>query len=644
MVHACLRIRVPQHLDATQSVHAVPSPFPLAPSAVSNATPRVVPHVRVSASYIDAASAGGDVQTSPAELVPRREIDAVAKASGSSAPYVLGRKYSKHVIAHAQAGDHVGAWILFSKLREYDAKLQYSCYHHVMVACLKAHERKRALDAYHAITEDGKQSNPPTTCQLISGLLRGSRKQAAEFIPSALEVWRNFVHREGIHSMDPYSLRAGVHVLCRAGKPGEAQQMIDDMRARGIDPGVEAYNMLICGHAQAGDIAGASAVLESMALKGLPPNRSSYNTLISCLCRAGEAQQAQHVVSMAERRGIQLDEWAWSAVIQVHIEAKQLPAVRAVMREMRNHGVKLGPVTVCQLLKSCELEASQVAAKAAAVAVWKLVLVTQAELSAECYNTMLSIVLRGDPDFVAHAMEAMSEMRTRGLRPRTDTFNTIMQAAIDNADFLQAVTLFQQLEAEGLQPDAKSYTIVMKAFQEAGQLGRAQRAYSLAAAAGHANIVATNALVDVLVDAQRLQDASRVVQTLQRRMVQGGGDVKEILPGFGALIVGYARQKRCAEAVELLRRFNSIGGVPDKFMLETVLTSCLATGEVTFAKQVVRAMQLSGSGVDTAFYERIIDDQLERAASNDAPIRRTVALERFKFWLGVPNSYYNADD
>lgn len=50
---------------------------------------------------------------------------------------------------------------------------------------------------------------------------------------------------------------------------------------------------------------------------------------------------------------------------------------------------------------------------------------------------MLSIVLPGDPNYVAHAMEAVAEMRARGLRPRTDTFNTLMQAAIANADFLQ---------------------------------------------------------------------------------------------------------------------------------------------------------------------------------------------------------------
>lgn len=135
--------------------------------------------------------------------------------------------------------------------------------------------------------------------------------------------------------------------------------------------------MLICGHAQAGDIGSATATLEAMALKGLVPNRESYNTVISCLCRAGEARQAQKVVEMAARRGIALNEWAWSAVVQVHIEANERAAVRAVMREMRMHGVKPGPTTICQLLKSCSLAASPAEARAAALRVWKHVIVTQ---------------------------------------------------------------------------------------------------------------------------------------------------------------------------------------------------------------------------------------------------------------------------
>lgn len=71
------------------------------------------------------------------------------------------------------------------------------------VACTKymlrvsqVYERNRALEAYRAIIEDGKSPNPPTTCQLISGLLRGARKQVDEYVPQAIEIWKDFKKRE----------------------------------------------------------------------------------------------------------------------------------------------------------------------------------------------------------------------------------------------------------------------------------------------------------------------------------------------------------------------------------------------------------------------------------------------------------------
>lgn len=60
----------------------------------------------------------------------------------------------------------------------------------------QVYERNRALEAYRAIIEDGKSPNPPTTCQLISGLLRGARKQVDEYVPQAIEIWKDFKKRE----------------------------------------------------------------------------------------------------------------------------------------------------------------------------------------------------------------------------------------------------------------------------------------------------------------------------------------------------------------------------------------------------------------------------------------------------------------
>lgn len=63
--------------------------------------------------------------------------------------------------------------------------------------------------------------------------------------------------------------------------------------------------------------------------------------------------------------------------------------------------------------------------------------------------------------------------------------------------------------------------------------------------------------------------------------------------------------------------------------------------QVGFAKQIVRAMQLSGVDVDINRYHQVTDWALRRNRSTSTKI---VALERFKFWLGIPNEYYNNDD
>lgn len=79
-----------------------------------------------------------------------------------------------------------------------------------------------------------------------------------------------------------------------------------------------------------------------------------------------------------------------------------------------------------------------------------------------------------------------------------------------NVLLLQAVTLFTQLREAGLQPNAITFTTLMKAHQRAGSLKAAQATFTTAQQEGQANIVATNAFIDVLVDCGELMLASEV--------------------------------------------------------------------------------------------------------------------------------------
>jgi hypothetical protein len=107
------------------------------------------------------------------------------------------------------------------------------------------------------------------------------------------------------------------------------------------------------------------------------------------------------------------------------------------VHDMHAYGVKPGPTILTQLLRSSTLESTPASAKSMAVRLWKRLKALDAPLSVESYNAMLAVSLRDDPEYVAHALAAVAEMQQQGLPLRTDTLNSVMNVAVENADFVQ---------------------------------------------------------------------------------------------------------------------------------------------------------------------------------------------------------------
>ena len=61
--------------------------------------------------------------------------------------------------------------------------------------------------------------------------------------------------------------------------------------------------------------------------------------------------------------------------------------------------------------------------------------------------------------------------------------------------------------------------------------------------------------------------------------------------------------------------------------------------------QVVRAVERLGAHVDKARIKRTLDAMIrsQELAASARPRQRPEALERLKFWLGMPNQYYDSD-
>lgn len=175
----CPRTRVTQQIDAKQPVHVVPVPCPLVAPAISISAGinQQASSVRVNASFTGSSAPAQAVDSLAAEPLPLREIDSVAKASGKSSPYVLGRKYSKHVvgmlrglhdtgIVHARVLALLRLWLLPSR----DP--------HLVELAFPAHPTAgvRLTDALKYF------QRPWGRCSCATGLYRRSRKRGTEYV------------------------------------------------------------------------------------------------------------------------------------------------------------------------------------------------------------------------------------------------------------------------------------------------------------------------------------------------------------------------------------------------------------------------------------------------------------------------------
>lgn len=173
------------------------------------------------------------------------------------------------------------------------------------------------------------------------------------------------------------------------------------------------------------------------------------------------------------------------------------------------------------------------------------------------------------------------------------------------------------------------------------------------------DLAAWNALVAALARAGRLSDAKSALDSAQ--LYAQHFNLPPPQEAFGAYIRGWKQARggggvggaassgdAVTPAVAAFRHFLSLGGTPHAGMCADVVQLCLRGGEPKIARQVIRATELAGVAVDKQRFE----PWFERAAAAAAARRASAGgadegdaspLERFKWFLGLPNKYYGSE-
>ncbi|XP_073062908.1 pentatricopeptide repeat-containing protein At3g09650, chloroplastic-like [Primulina eburnea] len=357
-------------------------------------------------------------------------------------------------------------------------------------------------------------------------------------------------------------------------------------------PDSRIYTTLMKGYMKAGRVADTVRMLEAMRHQkdsASHPDHVTYTTVISAFVRDGSMDKARQVLAEMARIHVPANLVTYNILLKGYCQQLQIDKAEILIREMINEA-------------------------------------------------------KMEPDVVS--------------------YNTLIDGCILVDDSAGALSYFNEMRKRGIPPTKVSYTTLMKAFASSGQPKLAAKVFDemLIDSRVKVDLIAWNMLVEGYCKLGKVDEAKSVIQ----RMKENG--LYPNVATYGSLANGIALARKPGEALLLWNEIKErcaieSGGEesstppavpplkPDEGLLDAVADICVRAAFFKKALEIVACMEENGIHPNKTKYKRIYVEMHSRMftskhasrARQDRRKERKRAAEAFKFWLGLPNSYYHSE-
>lgn len=245
------------------------------------------------------------------------------------------------------------------------------------------------------------------------------------------------------------------------------------------------------------------------------------------------------------------------------------------------------------------------------------------------------------------------EMAERAeIEPNAVSYNILIDGCILMDDSACALKYFNEMRERGIAPTKVSYTTLMKAFALSGQPRLANNVFDEMTKDPKVKVdrVAWNMLIEGYCRLGLIEEAKKIVE----RMKESG--LQPDVATYGSLANGIALARKPGEALllwnEVKERCTGSPPLrPDEGLLDALADVCVRAAFFKKALEIVACMEENGISPNKTKYKRIYVEMHSRMFTSKHASRarqerrkeRKRAAEAFKFWLGLPNSYYGSE-
>jgi pentatricopeptide repeat protein len=437
--------------------------------------------------------------------------------------------------------------------------------------------------------------------------------------------------------IDIISFNTLIKGYCRLGNPRQANEVLADMEKVGIQPNDVSYNCLINLAASAGDFRVAWKTIETMEQKSIRIDHYTVSTLLKALKRApsgkedigrvmdlldrhhidvcceevllntaleacmkhGEHRRLERLLeNMKTRAGMQLAAHTYASLIKAAGSLKQIQRCRdlwADMTELRRiqpTGVALGCILDALVCNGCVLEGVSLFRE------WE----DRVEVNTILYSTLIKGFNNiGD---ARGAVDMWNELRKKALPLNSMVYNAIIDVHARTGNTSAISALLKSMEADNIEADSITRSIVAKGFCMAGELDKAMDLLRKAPIDSKTNnVIIFNTILDGCVRHDRMELADELLAKMQSFNVTPTNFT------LGIIVKMWGRRRKMTEAFNAVRTLPKQYGFTANPPVKTcLLFACLRNEKVSSALEIFEELCASGHRPDTKMLSALVNN------------------------------------
>eukprot|EP00250_Pteridium_aquilinum_P014969 c22308_g2_i6 orf=3-1793(-) len=452
--------------------------------------------------------------------------------------------YTWHAIisAHAKLGQSERAIQLYHKLVGANVKPNEYIYVAVLKACASLTDLTEGNLIFSYSIEDGLESdlfigNTMMDTYAKCGCLEDAHKVFASLKKRDCVSWNALITGYALHA----------HGL-------EAIQLLQQMQQEGMQPDDVTYASVIKACSSITDLGKGELIHHSIFENGVGDDAHVSNILIHMYMACGSLDDANRVFEKLQRR----DVVTWSTIISGYAHHGHGAEAFKAFESMLGEGLKPNNVTYPSILKAC--------ASLFVLDQGRLIHlhILESDYDKDLFIGSALIDMYAKCGSITKARKVFNELPQQGVA----AWNAIISGYAHDCDSLEALHLFQSMQAEGVEPNNVTFISILKAccFISALQEGKLIHANALYCV-DEMDVVLQSALIDFYAKHGCLEDAQW----------QFDNCVKQDLVPCNAMMTGYVQHGRCQEAVGLFLHMQKEGIMPDIVTFIALLQACSMT-------------------------------------------------------------------